>query len=32
VGRAVDFASGEVATFLFSRIPAADWTLVTVVY
>jgi tRNA A-37 threonylcarbamoyl transferase component Bud32 len=31
-GRAVDFATGQPAMFLFSRMPAAGWTLVTVIH
>jgi predicted Ser/Thr protein kinase len=30
--RAVDFSTGQDASFHFSRVPAAGWTLVTVIY
>jgi tRNA A-37 threonylcarbamoyl transferase component Bud32 len=30
--QAVDFSTGQPAVFLFSRVPAAGWTLVTVIY
>lgn len=28
--RAIDFSTGKPASFLFARVPSADWTLVTV--
>jgi len=30
--RAIDFSTGEPASFLFCRIPSSGWTLVTVIY
>jgi len=30
--RAIDFSTGQTATFLFSRVLSSGWTLVTVVY
>ena len=30
--RAIDFSTGEPASFLFFRIPSSGWTLVTVIY
>ena len=32
VTRAVDFSTGKPASFMFARIPSANWTLVTVAY
>jgi tRNA A-37 threonylcarbamoyl transferase component Bud32 len=32
VAQAVDFFTGQPASFLFSRVPSAGWTLVTVIY
>ncbi len=31
-GRAVDFSTGQTASFLFSRVLSSGWTLVTVIY